>query len=124
MVQPWSWPKMSQEIGRFMRFSERARTVGRPGIVIWWSGRGSNPRPSHCERDALPAELPPHAKRPIIPEHRPLPPIRGHVLQDAGTPPTDVSLAHSDNGANMNNRPLAFLAICAAIFLLHWGADF
>ena len=25
-----------------------------------WSGRGSNPRPSHCERDALPAELPPH----------------------------------------------------------------
>jgi hypothetical protein len=26
----------------------------------WWSGRGSNPRPSHCERDALPAELPPH----------------------------------------------------------------
>ena len=26
----------------------------------WWSGWGSNPRPSHCERDALPAELPPH----------------------------------------------------------------
>ena len=26
----------------------------------WWSGRGSNPRPSHCERDALPSELPPH----------------------------------------------------------------
>jgi predicted PurR-regulated permease PerM len=33
-------------------------------------------------------------------------------------------LAHSDNGANMSNRPLAFLAICAAIFLLHWGAPF
>ena len=28
----------------------------------WWSGRGSNPRPSHCERDALPAELPPHER--------------------------------------------------------------
>src|SRR5690606_17570989 len=27
---------------------------------IWWSGGGSNSRPSHCERDALPAELPPH----------------------------------------------------------------
>ena len=27
-----------------------------------WSGRGSNPRPSHCERDALPTELPPHRK--------------------------------------------------------------
>src|SRR5438093_4836883 len=25
----------------------------------WWSGGGSNSRPSHCERDALPAELPP-----------------------------------------------------------------
>lgn len=27
----------------------------------WWRGGGSNSRPSHCERDALPAELPPHA---------------------------------------------------------------
>ena len=26
---------------------------------MWWSGGGSNSRPSHCERDALPAELPP-----------------------------------------------------------------
>src|SRR3569623_2854965 len=26
---------------------------------LWWSGGGSNSRPSHCERDALPAELPP-----------------------------------------------------------------
>src|SRR5215472_14249931 len=24
---------------------------------IWWSRRGSNPRPPHCERGALPAEL-------------------------------------------------------------------
>ena len=29
-------------------------------VEKWWSGWGSNPRPSHCERDALPAELPPH----------------------------------------------------------------
>ena len=28
----------------------------------WWRGGGSNSRPSHCERDALPAELPPHAR--------------------------------------------------------------
>ncbi len=34
----------------------------------WWSGRGSNPRPSHCERDALPAELPPHTRRRILGE--------------------------------------------------------
>ena len=26
----------------------------------WWSRGGSNSRPSHCERDALPAELWPH----------------------------------------------------------------
>jgi outer membrane lipase/esterase len=26
-------------------------------FVRWWSGGGSNSRPSHCERDALPAEL-------------------------------------------------------------------
>src|SRR5688572_31546289 len=32
----------------------------------WWSGRGSNPRPSHCERDALPTELPPHTRARIL----------------------------------------------------------
>src|SRR5438067_3861836 len=32
------------------------------GFEEWWRRRGSNPRPSHCERDALPAELRPHAK--------------------------------------------------------------
>src|SRR4051812_49329806 len=26
----------------------------------WWRRGGSNSRPSHCERDALPAELRPH----------------------------------------------------------------
>jgi hypothetical protein len=30
-------------------------------LKFWWRGGGSNSRPSHCERDALPAELPPHA---------------------------------------------------------------
>src|ERR1700730_10246736 len=41
-------------------------TWDRRGTGGWWSGRGSNPRPSHCERDALPAELPPHARRAIL----------------------------------------------------------
>src|SRR6266403_9672 len=41
-------------------------TWDRRGTGSWWSGRGSNPRPSHCERDALPAELPPHARRAIL----------------------------------------------------------
>ena len=27
---------------------------------FWWRRGGSNSRPSHCERDALPAELRPH----------------------------------------------------------------
>ena len=30
------------------------------GRYTWWSRRGSNPRPPHCERGALPAELLPH----------------------------------------------------------------
>ena len=29
----------------------------------WWRGGGSNSRPPHCERGALPAELPPHDGR-------------------------------------------------------------
>jgi hypothetical protein len=40
----------------------RLKKPGVPGFIMlnfWWSGRGSNPRPSHCERDALPTELPP-----------------------------------------------------------------
>jgi hypothetical protein len=31
----------------------------------WWSRQGSNLRPSHCERDALPTELRPHSNRAI-----------------------------------------------------------
>ena len=34
--------------------------AGRAGhLGYWWSGGGSNSRPLHCERSALPAELPP-----------------------------------------------------------------
>jgi hypothetical protein len=29
--------------------------------LCWWRRRGSNPRPSHCERDALPTELRPRS---------------------------------------------------------------
>lgn len=40
-------------------------------------------------------------------------------------PPTDASRGRSDNGATMNsNRPLAVLAVIAAIFLLDKGAPF
>src|SRR5579862_1800164 len=35
-------------------------------VKTWWSGRESNPRPSHCERDALPTELPPQTRRAIL----------------------------------------------------------
>src|SRR5690606_15852353 len=42
-----------------------ASTTWRASCVacFWWSGGGSNSRPSHCERDALPAELPPQIKQ-------------------------------------------------------------
>jgi hypothetical protein len=29
----------------------------------WWTARGSNPRPPHCERGALPTELAAHVNR-------------------------------------------------------------
>src|SRR5437588_10622676 len=38
----------------------------RSNCGYWWSGGGSNSRPSHCERDALPAELPPRGKLVIL----------------------------------------------------------
>ncbi len=34
-----------------------------PGMYPqWWTGWGSNPRPPHCERGALPTELPAHTQ--------------------------------------------------------------
>src|SRR4051812_35167865 len=32
----------------------------RGGSSLWWTAGGSNPRPLHCERSALPAELAAH----------------------------------------------------------------
>ena len=40
----------------------RSGTSPSPGLAagwLQWSGGGSNSQPSHCERDALPVELPP-----------------------------------------------------------------
>ena len=34
---------------------------GKQLVESWWSQAGSNRRPRHCERRALPAELWPHA---------------------------------------------------------------
>ena len=40
--------------------------IEKPRVVFttlgfdWWSNGGSNPRPQHCQRCALPAELLPH----------------------------------------------------------------
>ena len=39
-----------------------ARERGRPVVTfVWWTAGGSNPRPRHCERRALPTELAAHA---------------------------------------------------------------
>src|SRR5687767_6875401 len=37
----------------------------------WWSRWGSNPRPPHCERGALPTELLPHTVKAGIIRHLP-----------------------------------------------------
>jgi hypothetical protein len=51
---------------------------GRTSCSNWWSRRGSNPRPPHCERGALPAELLPHTFRGRIIRHlRRLAKLRG-----------------------------------------------
>ena len=47
---------------RWLSRNEEAKQKGHPisgPFVFWWRRGGSNSRPSHCERDALPAELRP-----------------------------------------------------------------
>ena len=73
--------------------SGTAATVDSPG-VYQWSGRESNPRPLHCERSALPTELPPQ-RRPILEA----PASRVQPIGDAGiawqTGPAKIGLAGS-----------------------------
>ena len=47
-----------------------------------WSGRELNPRPLHCERSALPTELPPHGGlSPAVPAKEPIETDqRSHIL--------------------------------------------
>ena len=59
-------------------FIHRPRSLLTPRSVLIrtyheWSGRGSNPQPPHCERGALPIELPPHVVWMIskVPANRP-----------------------------------------------------
>ena len=77
----------------------------------WWSGRGSNPRPSHCERDALPAELPPHAETAIITQPSPAPSL--------------AAAEHPERKPRIHPiRASSVIAAVAVVFLLHWGAEF
>ena len=51
-------------LSRRSRTRRRRTPVDRPAPSVtreWWSDGGSNPGPSACHADALPAELPPHA---------------------------------------------------------------
>ena len=50
-----------------MRFRQVLATVGLDWMDVWWSRGGSNSRPSHCERDALPAELRPRKEGEVSP---------------------------------------------------------
>src|ERR1700726_704585 len=54
------------------------------GPGFWWRRRGSNPRPSHCERDALPTELLPRKRARNISSKQPFKPkypyLRGRNL--------------------------------------------
>lgn len=46
---------------------EKRKSPVKQGFSFKWSGGESNSRPHHCERCALPAELPPRAGRSVCP---------------------------------------------------------
>src|SRR5450432_2322462 len=54
---PWTSTR-SKDGSRWCQRNKKATTI--VALFIWWRRGGSNSRPSHCERDALPAELRPH----------------------------------------------------------------
>src|SRR3990172_4080199 len=62
------WDK--KKAGFPMRILENRPLLDFLGIFEWWRRGGSNSRPRHCERRALPAELRPH-EAPILPPPRP-----------------------------------------------------
>ena len=64
-ARPCGLPACRRPGGHCVHAGRATKKPGRrrPGLAWWWSGGGSNSRPSHCERDALPAELPPHEAR-------------------------------------------------------------
>jgi hypothetical protein len=45
---------------RGRRWAQSGQNGKRDRRNDWWTARGSNPRPPHCERGALPAELAAH----------------------------------------------------------------
>src|SRR5262249_36020487 len=53
-------PNARGQSGRFAGRSKNERPPVAAAVSFWWRRGGSNSRPSHCERDALPAELRPH----------------------------------------------------------------
>ena len=73
-------------------------------------GGGSNSRPSHCERDALPAELPPHdlsilARRKItVPEHIPAS-LRRRPSQHPIDDGANISIVHRRMSRHGNRAP-------------------
>ena len=69
----------------------------RPG-ENWWSGRGSNPRPSHCERDALPTELPPHDKGGDSSQRDPARPMEFSINQTQDARASEPRDAHHVEG--------------------------
>src|SRR6266481_9051842 len=54
-LRRWGWATRRKNRVAFSVDSDVVPSEG------WWSRQESNLRPSHCERDALPTELRPHA---------------------------------------------------------------
>ena len=60
---------------------------------LWWTLGGSNPRPPHCERGALPAELNAHSDNGVA-----LSPIGAALSNESGTP---NPVTHELHGAQL-----------------------
>src|ERR1700689_4258141 len=100
----------------------------------WWRRRGSNPRPSHCERDALPTELlPPKMARNLS--------SKGARSQSIAQRRVEGKLGYRAEGTNMiktderapeftlpdeagKDRSLTELLRAGAIVLYFYPADF
>ena len=84
MLERYTHPTVARKVDALESFPASMGRIWaeRPGIWstnCWWTARGSNSRPPHCERGALPAELAAHYLR-LAAHRRRAPPMHNPEL--------------------------------------------